>query len=386
MSCRAKSPVSCRAKSPVSCRAKSRHLSALALVIAGLTVNLLAGCAASEIREEPREVTLRPVTSLQRGDLYDDSGDEAPATEAARADTFTPATKADPELDGNTLVKLPPSTDPTYPINPYVVYVSASSVQHPLFLSDQLFSYIHAGNVWESSSANGTADPIYWPVPETLDFLGLACKPEARTALGASIEWDSTTAANGFTITDWDVYEQQYDIMYGAANNKRQSDNAGIVDMEFLHSCALVCFTAKSTVAGVVTIHGITLNGLGYKGTFTVDNTRTDLVGSFGTLTAGDKVVYGLDGTNADYNFAVPATATKFTQNLLVPQQPAKSITLSYTTPGVPVPLDLQIHIPRTNWKAGYKYTYALDFTMHEIKLTEEVSDWPTDPDHEITL
>ena len=337
-------------------------------VIAGVA-GTLAGCAASEIREEPREVTLRPVTSLQRGDLYDDSGDEDPAVEAAPAAVFSPETKADPELNGTVL-----GTS-----NTYVVYVSASGAQNPLYMSDQLFSYISTATpaTWEASSAIGTAEPVYWPAPETLDFLGLACKPEARTDLGAAIAWNTTTAANGFTITDWDVYENQYDIMYGAANNKRQTDNAGIVDMEFRHSCALICFTAKSSVAGVVTIHAITLNGLGYKGTFTVDNTRTELVGSFGTLTTGDKVVYGLDGTNADYNFDVPTTATKFTQNLLVPQQASKSITLSYTTPGVPVPLDLQLRVPRTNWRAGYKYTYALEFTPTEILITEEVEDWP---------
>ena len=323
------------------------------IAIAGLVGSLLAACSSSEVRQQPQEVSLRPMTAvLAAGSLTDD-----------------PATKADPELGGTTL-----GTDHTY-----VVYLSASCDQQPKFMEGQLYSYITATTNWRASSAAGTADPVYWPAAEKLDFLGLACKPAAYTALAPA--WDATTSADAVTITGWDVYADQYDVMYASSNQQAQTTNAGVVDMEFRHTCALICFTAESTIADAFTINGITIKGLTYKGDLTVDNSRTSLAASWSNFSApADKLAYNLSGTTADYAYDVTTSAAQCCQHLLVPPQSSCSLVLTYTTRGAATSLDYTIRLPRTVWKAGYKYTYALKITPTEITVTPTVSDWDGTP------
>ena len=42
--------------------------------------------------------------------------------------------------------------------------------------------------------------------------------------------------------------------------------------------------------------------------------------------------------------------------------------------------LELLVRLPRAIWKAGYKYTYALNFTPTEITVTPSVTDWDDTP------
>ena len=274
-------------------------------------------------------------------------------------------TKADPELSGTSL-----GTD-----NNYVVYLSASCNQQPQFMTGQLYSYISATTKWEASSDIGTADPQYWPVAEKLDFLGLACTPAAHTALTPA--WHATTSANSVTIADWDTYANQFDVMYAAANGQTSASNSGTVNLAFRHTMALVCFTAQASVAGAITINGITINDLEYEGTLTVDNSRTALTATWSDFAApANKLAYNLSGTTADYAYAVTTSAAQCCQHLLVPQQAARSITINYTMRGAVTDLDYTIHLPRTVWKAGYKYTYALNITPTEIIVDPTVSAW----------
>lgn len=314
---------------------------------AGIACTLMAGCAKNELREAPQEMKLRPVTSYERGSIAE--------------------TKADPELAGTTL-----GTD-----NTYVVYLSASGEQYPDYLTGQLYSYISGNSLWEASSAPGTAAPVFWPGTAALDFLGLACTPAAYSALAPA--WDAVISANKVTITDWDVWTDQYDVMYAASNGISNSDNSGVVDMQFRHACALICFTAKGSVPDAYTINGITVNSLAYSGDFTVDNSYTNLSTGWSNLTTADKAVYGLDGTDSDFAFVVPSVAAQCAQHLLVPEQPAKSLTLTYTMGGAIAPLQYTIPLPRTVWKAGRKYTYALEFTPTEILASPTITDWDSD-------
>lgn len=278
-------------------------------------------------------------------------------------------TKADPELAGTSL-----GTD-----NTYVVYLSASCDQQPQFMTDQLYSYISATTKWEASSAIGTADPQYWPVAEKLDFLGLACTSDAHTALTPT--WHATTSANSVTIADWDTYAKQYDVMYAAANGQTSASNSGTVNLAFRHTMALVCFTAQASVAGAITINGITINDLEYSGTLTVDNTHTGLTATWSDFAApANKLAYNLSGTTADYAYAVTTSAAQCCQHLLVPQQAAKSVTLTYTMKDAVNPLNIVVYLPRAIWKAGYKYTYALNFTPTEIIVDPTVSAWDGTP------
>ena len=331
-------------------------------MLACLAGCLVAGCGKTTVEMDPQELTLRPRAAVTTpGDL---SGGN------------NPGTKADPELTGVTL-----GTD-----NSYVIYASASNEAFPTFMQGQLYSYISANSQWEASSSAGTADPVYWPVGGgALDFLAYACTPAAQTALGSSIAW-AAVPANGFTVSDWDTYANQYDLMYAFANAQTVAANSGTVDMEFNHSMAVIAFTAKCSVANVFTLNSITINGLEYSGTFTANNAYTEFSAGWSSMTAADKVVYNLSGTTADYDYIVPTTATQCAQHLLVPQQAAKSVTIRYTMPGAASALDYTVRLPRTVWKAGHKYVYALDITLNEIIITETVTDWSEASIPQITL
>lgn len=307
-------------------------------------VLLAHACGKGEYVQAPGELVLRPTARLD-----------------TKAD-------ADPELDGNSLGE----------DNKYVVYLSASSSQHPTFLTGQLYSFIDESDKWQASSTPGTASPVYWPVGGVkVDFLALACKsvPDVYSALAP--QWDSSTSADGVTIAGWDTYANQYDVLYASRNQQTSANGNGVVNMEFRHSMALLAFTAKCSDANAFTLNSIVINGLGYSGTFSIDNTHTELTGTWGTLATGDKLLYKLDGTTDSYAFPVPTTAAQCALHLLVPQQPSRSITINYSLRNSEIPsFNYTIYLPRTVWKAGYKYTYALDFNLQEIKVTPTVSAW----------
>ena len=322
---------------------KTYLLAAELLLLSSLV--LVSGCSGLDAPLQQPEVLLQPV----------------PASGSAAM-----ATKADPELAGTSL-----GTD-----NSYVVYLSASGTQVQDFMSGQLYSYISATSKWEASSAIGTADPVWWPLGgERLDFLALACTPAAYSAL--DLAWDALVPASRVTVSGWDTYENQYDLMFAATNDRTSATNSGVVDMTFRHALALVAFTAVCDDKDAVTLNKITVNGLGYSGDFVIDNTRTEVTAAWGTLTSADKVIPGTGGETSDYAFAVPeGDAAQCARHLLVPQQAARSVTLTYTMKDAVTPLDYVLTLPRTVWKAGYKYTYALHFSATEITAHSAVSAW----------
>ena len=281
---------------------------------------------------------------------------------------ITQLTKA--ALSGNTL-----GTD-----NTYVVYLSASSAEMGEYFSDQLYSYCGTApnGKWRASSAPGVAAPIIWPTGgQDLDFLGVACTPQAHEDL--TFNWDTALPANSVKIENWDLNEHQYDIMYASKNAQGYtSDNGGIVAMQFRHTGAFVSLSAKCDIADAFTINAITINGLEHKGTLTIDNILSNLTASWEkTGTPADKQVHGL----GDEGLTLPDTDyVPCGEGLLIIPQSAKSITLTYTLRGAASPLEYTINLPRILWKAGYKYNYALDFSLEEIKVIPTTTSWDGDP------
>lgn len=288
------------------------------------------------------------------------------------------ATKADPELGGTTL-----GTD-----NTYVVYLSASCDQQPQFMTGQLYSYISATTKWEASSGIGEAKPLYWPLAEKLDFLGLACTPTAYADLAPA--WDAGTSANRVVISGWDTYDKQYDLMFAVANGQTAAAGSGIVNMTFRHSMAVLGFSIKSTMADIYTLHEIKIHDLEYEGTFTVDNAYTEFkAGWTVTSAAADKSACTLEGISStgetDLNFpvpkyddALPASTYQCATNLLVIPQESRTITVYYKIAGSEIMFEETIPIPRIQWRMGHRYTYMLNFTPDEIEVDVliDIADW----------
>ena len=337
------------------------RLSALALGLA-----LLCACGKTLTVEEPRELTLRPATS-------------AP-------------TKADPELNGASL-----GTD-----NSYVILASASATGQPEYMSGQWFTYYSALAKWKATITTDIADsstydygyPVFWPMSGIMvDFLALALKPEAYDALTSapgSIEFNDAAhggSAGGVTIAEWNTYESQYDVMYAVNNGQSVgSSSAGTLPLTFQHALAVVAFTAKNTSgdAGIFTLKSLTMNGLQFKGTLTVDNTTT---GFSPTWAVPDDVGHRGDKdipmTSVPFVVPVPSatgSAIKLTDHLLVIPQVSRSVTLTYRVKNSLTDLTCTIALPRIVWKAGYRYIYNLTFSPAEIKASVTVTDWEGSP------
>lgn len=300
--------------------------------------------------------------------------------------------KADPELVGASL-----GVD-----NTYVILASASAAEEPAFMREQLFTYFSETAKWQASAASGpglggsyTHDPKFWPLGGVkVDFLALALKPAAYDALTSglsSIAFNDAAhggSAGGFTISNWDTYDNQYDVMYAVKNEQSHGNNpSGTLPLDFQHALAVVGFTAKnaSGEAGIFTIKDLTLNELAYKGTFTLDNTTT-VLGLKWDIPLGDAGSADRSVPLITSEFSVPAsTATasiaKCTDHLLVIPQTSRSVTMTYHVKNSIPDLTATLPLPRSVWKAGHRYIYNLVFTPTEILVESvTVTDWDGTP------
>lgn len=248
---------------------------------------------------------------------------------------------------------------------------SAGTIENAAFFVDQQFQ-TEDPTVSTSSQYrawNGTAAaPIYWPVGgATVDFLAYALPTEIYNAGTVKGVWSNTTdIASGVSFT-WNTSDNQVDLLY-AANNAATREK-GNVNMSFKHAQALLAFQAKTGVADAITIKSITVNGVKVYGTFTVDNSRNELVASWSDF--GEAIDRLITNSTCD----LTDTYAMVGETLLVPQQPKCNFTIEYTM-GNSKPMKYTYNETRGTWEMGKKYIYKLDMKLNEIILTENVMDF----------
>lgn len=289
------------------------------------------------------------------------------------------ATKANAQLEGNLLNKN------------YSIYASATqknsagAIENAAFFVDQQFQ-TEATEVDASSQYrawNGTeAAPIYWPVGgAAVDFLAYALPTAKHGNPAATYANQTEDVASIVAFNDWNTYDNQVDLLY-AVNNGATSSTSGATDyvkLSFKHAQALLVFQAKVNTADAIKINSITIDGLKVKGTFTVDNSRNDLVASWSdleTVATMNTIAEGADSNADNLGEALTSTAdfAQIGSTLLVPQQPRLNFTVNYTMGGNT--MNYTYNEARGTWEMGKKYIYKLDMTLSEIILTEEVADF----------
>lgn len=295
------------------------------LFLLGVAVFLITACIKSEtvVKDSPKEIGFKAMTQIP--------------------------TKADPEHKT------------TYLDHSYDIYVGASTTDNPTFLSGQTFSY--NTDCWKASSS------VIWPRNQLVDFLALAGETGFQSTLSPAFY--SSPSAKSVTISDWDTYTYQLDVMYAVANGRSQS--VGPVSLSFQHALALLSFTVQADVADKVKIERITINNLEYQGTLEVDNTNSEVVATWTAMSGTDMNVKGVK--TSDF---VGTSSTQWADNLLIPEQISKSMTIVYTLGGSSI--TYKLNIPRTLWKMGHKYVYDLNFNTSgsEITFTATVEGWDT--------
>lgn len=257
---------------------------------------------------------------------------------------------------------------------------------------------------WRHVAEVGTsavAAPIYWPIGGAkMDYLAYALPIDAKDKIPAPT-FNATVAAQDFTVTDWDTYNKQVDLLYSSANAQTSAINGlasnGYVKMTFQHAQALLIFNVKVNNANTgMKIKNIafvdptdaTKGTLKTKGTFKVDNSHNNIVGEWTLAAPGTdytmpttavsaKSECNLSEVNGVENYNTALTKTAYAQlgeTLLIPTQARQDFTITYEVGGKE--MKYTYAVKRGSWDAGKKYIYNLNITVNEIILNPTVVDF----------
>ena len=272
-------------------------------------------------------------------------------------------------------------------------YQSAGITTPANYFAKTTFSQNGSTGIWKGSR--------YWPLSSaTINFF--AVTGEATNNI--SIQGD----LSGATVTY--AANNQYDIMYAFGRGAvEQTGNTLVfpanVPMAFKHALALINFQIKGSAA--IKVKSITIDNAYYTGTLALANTGA-------TAASGDvatTVTWTPDGSEGSYtvpNISNRAltdsyyptnsnteTATDWANVMIIPTQQAgsttsygfKTFTITYciVNNSVDGPDQTYTYAPSgytagnanlTAVNAGYKYTYQINMTLHEIEIVPSVTAW----------
>lgn len=241
-----------------------------------------------------------------------------------------------------------------------------------------------------------TSSPLYyWPAGK-LDFVAYS---PSETDLGATVTINNTTK----TLADFSPATEiasQKDFVTATASGTRAANEESGVELTFAHQLSQIEIKAKNTNTGYVyKVVGVRIGKPVSKGTFT-----------FGTntwaLTTTEKANYAVEYTTTPRTLAADAATMMGTANdnaMLLPQQLVAwtpETDKTNTNNGAYIALKIQITTKdgalvypakgdydwaavaiNTNWEAGKKYVYTLDFSAGAGKVDpEKPTPDPTDP------
>ena len=264
------------------------------------------------------------------------------------------------------------------------------------YFTKSTFSFVDDDNdVWHASPAK------YWPLSAaTLNFFAVSGygvkNADIIIANNLATSTVKYTAVNGYTKST------QSDIMYafnrGAVTqstndlsfNGGTTVSASKVNMVFKHALSQIDFQVKAAdaaTAGAITINSITLTGASYTGTLTLTNSAavTATTGDVETTVtwaadAADNrtvpnvpsaIIYSA-GDATDYRPAAPSNACL----MIIPNATSAftSFTINYAFNGQNY--DYTYTPASTAATAGYKYTFQINFRLHEITINPSVTPW----------
>lgn len=239
-----------------------------------------------------------------------------------------------------------------------------------------------------------TSSPLYyWPAGK-LNFVAYS---PSETDLGATvtINKDKKTLAN---FSPAAKIADQKDFVTATATGTKAANETNGVALKFAHQLSQIEIKAKNANTGYVyKVVGVRIGKPVSKGTFTFDTNTW-------SLTTTEKTNYAVEYTAAPRTLDADAATMMGTANdnaMLLPQQlvawtPATDKTNNKN--GAYIALKIQITTKdgarvypakgdydwaavaiNTNWEAGKKYVYTLDFSSGAGKVDPEKPD-PTDP------
>lgn len=227
--------------------------------------------------------------------------------------------------------------------------------------------------------ATWVSDPAtYWPLsPTTINFLAYA-------NLTGSADWNATPASQ-VVLTMGDNSTAQKDLMFaiGTGTVVQNPDNTlafpTSVPMVFKHAQAWLQFKVKAetpTVASKLTINSITLNNVSCQGVCTV--TQSNYSETSGQSVAAVWTEYDTYAGNTAAVNKTPCTFgteyAEFANLMVIPNQGITSFTINYTLDNLAY--DYTYTITDGTLAQAKKYTYNINFNLHEIEIAPSIVDW----------
>ncbi|WP_144153761.1 fimbrillin family protein [Segatella copri] len=242
-----------------------------------------------------------------------------------------------------------------------------------------------------------TSSPLYyWPAGELKFF---AYSPSA-TDLGGALTISNTTKELKDFSPATEIAEQK-DFVTATTSGTRAANETKGVKLTFAHQLSQIEIKAKNTNTGYIyKVVGVRIGKPVSKGTFTFDTNDTNKW----TLTTTEKANYAVDYATTPRTLAADAATMMGTANdnaMLLPQQLepwTPETDKANTNNGAYIALKIQITTKDgarvypakgdydwaavaidTNWEAGKKYVYTLDFSNGAGKVDPEKPQ-PVDP------
>ena len=322
---------------------------------------------------------------------------------------------------------------------------AAGLLENPNFFTgtEKMFSTNEADPTGTDSRLWRAYPSIYWPIGGVrMDFLAYAMPRtdhnDIASSADAAADWTAfwneteTDAASRLSFNGVDTYANQVDVLYGVANDQTSAANggsSGSTAIAFNHAQALLIFNIRQQKA-IAEPDFVNIREIGFYtedrvkkvreeqvllaagnassltaladedvtlktvGTFTVDNSRNNLLASWSALesrkenykmpnftdstpkiSASNSVDSGSsEAIKYGVAFTTQSEYAQLGETLLIPEQPKVNFTITYTLGGKTY--FYTYNDLRGMWEKGKKYIYNLDLVVDEVVITESVSDY----------
>lgn len=264
------------------------------------------------------------------------------------------------------------------------------------------FTYSKTDKVWHGTPAQ------YWPFGQQLEFMGIATDTTILPKLHERMFWDVTCCTREVVVN---VPEEatEAEILYGVSHPKAGDHNP--VDLDLHHAQCCLSFRLTSSVDDVIRLDDIVLNDVRTQGLLTVRDMLTEaedrtssplaywiLSGPQHDFSMKDNIIDSERKRHKDYEDyrILRHTKRKGIDNdtiyhrfdLLLPEQPSTSFTLSYdmranrTCSFTDNEIDHVVHhveCPSMVWEMGTMYIFDINVDADAITVVPSIGEWDRD-------